>query len=460
MNEGKKLLYSIVENKLEKLSMLDTSCLYTDGINLKELADLLDLDDLNFYIVTDNIILRVFEENQKNNAKKIKKNITSARDLIIGVKDYNLKINLTPNHLEAIKIFKDYLNKTISNIPEEVIQKNEKIKKIKDLKSDIDNNYLLNNFELIESVVYDYDNLNYDKNMLIIMKFINDYNLNLLKKTQVNPPKLDIQIIKRAKLDERIKDILDKLNIDLNKLPKYILSELKQCDVEEFINTYNILRKNKAENGGILHLIDKINKLYLIVILIYATPESIMDVISTACDENGDLDISLLKIIINNIPGSLLTKNNEYFSSMHDDYMKNYRTLKELGINIFILIQKCPLFMIVNNKTLDNTLKYLKSNGANKKEVINRCYKTLAVNPYLLIDNLEVMKKYNINIAEFFSDLNTNYNLLKISDLDKKLKYLKSEYDIDFSNLQLLNKIIITKVYRESIEGYVNWGEV
>ena len=459
MNEGKKLLYLVIEYKITKLSNLDTSSLFTDGINIKELSELLNKDDINFSIVTDNLIDRVIEENRIKNVEIFRKNIKSIRDLIVGKKDYNLQVNLTQEYSDTLKTFKKNLDKIVKKIDLEIINKDEKISKIKELKKCLDNNLLINDFELIESLTNDYDNLNYDKNMVVIMKYVNEFNLNLLKIEKKNSPLFDIQMIKKPKIDVEIKEIFKKLDIKQKEIPNYLLSEIKKCDIKEFIKNYNTIRKNKAESGGILHFIEKENKLLILAILLYSTPESIKNVISSVKDENGLLDVSLLKLIINKIPSALLIKNNTYYITKNDDYMKNYHTLKKLEINYSTLIRRCPLFMIIENNTLEYTLDYLNKNGALKKDIINRCYKTLSIRPSLLIDNLEIMKKHNINIDEFFSKNNTNYNLLKITDLDKKLNYLKNKLKVNFNDLSILNKIIISKVYRDSSTGYINWGD-
>ncbi|MCH5166861.1 MAG: hypothetical protein J1F35_03120 [Erysipelotrichales bacterium] len=459
MNEGKKLLYSIIENKLNRLTNLDTDSLFIDDINLKELSEKLEQDDINFYLVSDNIIEKVIEYNNLKTVDKFKKDLISARDLLIGKKDYNLKINLNQDHTSALNKFKKNLNRIVNNIDSEILYKDELIKRIKDLKRDMDYNYLINDFELIEDMTRDYDKLNYDNNMIIIMKYINDFNLTLLKTPKRNSPKFDIHLITKPKIDQEIKDILKRLEITQKEIPNYLLSELKKCDVEEFVHTFNTIKKNKAENGGILHFIDKENKILILSILLYANEKSIKGIISTIEDENGYLDINLLKIIINNIPSSLLVKNNTYFNSLHKEYMNNYKLLKDLKVNYSILIKKTPLFMIMKNDTLDYTLNYLSQYGASKKDIINRCYKTLVTTPSLMIDNLEIMKKYNININEFFADSNTNYNLLKIIDLDKKLAYLKKTFKIDLTDITLLNKVIVAKVYQEATSGFISWGE-
>lgn len=458
MNEGKKLLYEVINDRLYNLSHLDTSSLFTDGINIKELYELLEEDDINFTLVTDEILDRVIGDKSQKNAERIRKNITNACDLLLGKKDYNLKVTLTQEHQDALNTFKKKLGKIISTIPKEVINKEENVKRIKELKKCLDNNYLINDFELIENITNEYDVLNYDKNMVIIMKYVNDFNLNLLKLQKKNSPFFDIQMIRKSKLDSRLKEMLKKLEIKQKDIPNYLLSELKKADADKVIDNFNIIRRNKAENGGILHFIEKDNIIYLLAILLYASPISIRDVILNCEDEGGHLDIDLLKIIINKVPTCLLEKKNTYFSAKHEDFKKNMDTLKKLGINYTVLVKRCPLFIIIDNDALDYTLDYLSRNGASKRDIINRCYKTLAIKMPLLIDNLEIMRKYNIDLKAFFTN-NNNFNLLKMVNLESKLLYLRDDLDVDIKDISILNKIIISKVYHEASAGYINWGE-
>lgn len=118
--------------------------------------------------------------------------------------------------------------------------------------------------------------------------------------------------------------------------------------------------------------------------------------------------------------------------------------------------------MITNHETLDYTLNYLKQCGADKKNIINRCYKILTINPSLLIDNVEVLKEHNIDLNSYFSPENTNYNLLKTANLDIKLRYIEEHSSIKESNpvdYDLINKLLINKIFSEANEGIINWGE-
>lgn len=460
MDEGKNLLASIVEDKLTKLSTIDTSEILIDNINIKELLDRINADNNNFYEVTDEIINEVTKISNAKNEDTFKLNVRSARDLLIGKKEYNLNVRLTQEHIDAINVFKKSLERKIKSLNPDIIEKDISEQRLLELRKQINSNFLINDLEMVEKIVREYDKINYDKNMVIIMKYINDLNINLMKTKKRNAPIFDIQMIRRPKMDPIIKEILKKLDIKTKEIPNILLSELKKCDVIDVEKTYKIIKKNKAENGGILHFIERDNIVGRLVILLFATETSIINVVNSLKDENDIVNIPLLKLIVNKIPTVFLCKTNTYYKTKYSDYMNNIELLKSLNVNYVTLIKRNPIFMTIDYNTLDFTLDYLSKLGANKKDVINRCYKTLSIRPSLLIDNVEIMKRHNISLSEFFNASNTNYNLLKMGNLDHKLKVIELMNAADIGNIEELNKIIIAKVYKESKTGYINWGDM
>lgn len=462
MEEGKILLHEIIEDKLHKIADLDTSSIECDNVNLKELSNILKKDITDFYLVTNNILNKVTESANIKNVSSFTKNAISARDLLIGKNEYNLKVNLSKEYEDTINSFIKYLDNYLNSINPEIVNKEEIVNRITELRKKIDNNLIINDFELIENIVKDYDEINQDKNMLTIMKYINEMNLILIKMKKRNAPIFDVQMIRRPKLDPAIKDVLDKFEVKEKDLPNYILSELKKADPTEFIRTYNIIKKNKAENGGILHFIKKDDIVNKLLLILYATEESILNVVESIKDSNDHIDVRLLKTLVNNVPTCFYIKTNTYFTSKYNDYMANIKYLKDLKVNYRALIQKNPLFMITNHEVLDYTLNYLNRCGADKKNIINRCYKILTINPALLIDNVEILHKHNIDLESYFGPDNTNYNLLKTTNLDAKLHYIEKHstasdtYPVDYD---LMNKLLVSKIYSEANEGIINWGE-
>ncbi len=453
MDGGQELLLSILDAKLKMINEFNKDDIMCNGINLVDLVKSIEKNDDNFANVTNAVIDYVIENISVKNPENFKSNTIKVRDLLIGKKDYNLKVELNTEYKNIINTFVKYLNRILGNILPGVVDISELEKSVNRLKQNILNREIINDFDLIEDLLLEYDKNNYDSNIISVMKFINIHNIGILKTVKKNAPLFDINFIRRPKLDPQVIDILNKLDIDYKELPNYLISELKRCDVEVFTNTYNIIRQNKAEDGGILHLIRKENYLAIITILLYANETSIKSVINSIKDSKKAIDINILKILLNNIMTCFLAKNNEFFKPKYEDFIKNMVILRELNINYKSLINKTPLFMITDNKVLEYTLKYLERYGANRKLVINKCYKILAVNPSLLIDNIEVLKNHNIDFKSYFGESNKNYSLLKITNLEEKISYIlehTNKVKTDPLDYELLNKYIVSKIVKET----------
>lgn len=453
MDGGQELLLSILDAKLKMINEFNKDDIMCNGINLVDLVKSIEKNDDNFANVTNDVIDYVIENISVKNPENFKSNTIKVRDLLIGKKDYNLKVELNTEYKNIINTFVKYLNRILGNILPGVVDISELEKSVNRLKQNILNREIINDFDLIEDLLLEYDKNNYDSNIISVMKFINIHNIGILKTVKKNAPLFDINFIRRPKLDPQVIDILNKLDIDYKELPNYLISELKRCDVEVFTNTYNIIRQNKAEDGGILHLISKENYLAIITILLYANETSIKSVINSIKDSKKAIDINILKILLNNIMTCFLAKNNEFFKPKYEDFIKNMVILRELNINYKSLINKTPLFMITDNKVLEYTLKYLERYGANRKLVINKCYKILAVNPSLLIDNIEVLKNHNIDFKSYFGESNKNYSLLKITNLEEKISYIlehTNKVKTDPLDYELLNKYIVSKIVKET----------
>lgn len=455
MDGGQELLLSILDAKLKMINEFNKDDIMCNGINLVDLVKSIEKNDDNFANVTNAVIDYVIENLSVKNPENFKSNTIKVRDLLIGKKDYNLKVELNTEYKNIINTFVKYLNRILGNILPGVVDISELEKSVNRLKQNILNREIINDFDLIEDLLLEYDKNNYDSNIISVMKFINIHNIGILKTVKKNAPLFDINFIRRPKLDPQVIDILNKLDIDYKELPNYLISELKRCDVEVFTNTYNIVRQNKAEDGGILHLISKENYLAIITILLYANETSIKSVINSIKDSKKAVDINILKILLNNIMTCFLAKNNEFFKPKYEDFIKNMVILRELNINYKSLINKTPLFMITDNKVLEYTLKYLERYGANRKLVINKCYKILAVNPSLLIDNIEVLKNHNIDFKSYFGESNKNYSLLKITNLEEKISYIlehTNKVKTDPLDYELLNKYIVSKIVKETTD--------
>lgn len=458
MSEGRTLLIKIIESKQRVLATLNKDDLMFDNINLVQLAaNLRDSID-TLAGVSDELIDKVIQD---NNYKKtsFKDDITKLRDMLIGKRDYNLQINFTKQHIETYEKFIELLEKLLDKKVPGIINVEQIEEECRQLIRKIQQKEIINNFSFIEELANDYNPLEKDSNLIKIMKFVNEHNLIILRIPKKNGPTLDVQYIRRPKLDDKIKDILEKLNIKYKELPNYILGELKRCNPDDLYETFSLVKKNKAEQYGILHFVKKNNSLAKLILILYSTPDSIRSVIDLIKDKDGKVDIPLLKNLVNYALPVFFAKNNAYFKPRNYEFIRNIKTLKSIGVNYRILIKKTPLFIIMNNEVLEYTLDYIEANGGNRKTIINKCYKTFALDPSVLIENVETLKRYGVNMKAYFAQ--NNYNLLKVCNLDSKIRYLKHKYNYNTDTLdyELLNKLIIAKVYRECQDNAIIWSD-
>lgn len=457
MKDGKELLLKIIDSKIDELSAYDMNDLKVDNVNLINLLSDIENDISNFYMATDNIIEKVMTETAYKDIPKYTKEATKIRDLLIGKANYNLKISITDEYKKTIDIFKKQLKELINLKTPEGVDTEKAIKDLKRIKNETNSYNLMKDFELISEIVKEYDEISYESNMYTIMKFINEHNLSIIKTPKVNTPSFDIKLIIKPKLDSRIIEILDKFEIKPKELPNYLLSQFKKCNVDEVLNTYYTIRKNKAEDSGVLHLINKENVLAKLILVLYATEESINGVVKELKDKDGNIDITLLKILLNDCLPCFLVKNNEYFKPKYDSFKKIFRLLKGSGVNYKALITKNPLFMLGDFEAIDYVLKYFEMLRVPKKSLINKCYKTLSVNPGLLVENIMVLRDLNINIEDYLTK--SNYALLKVSNLNNKINYVLSKNNItrDNINADLLYKLILSNIYNK--DERIKWSD-
>lgn len=459
MSEEKKLLYSIIEHKLVRVSSLNKADIIVDNVNLVDLLKSIIASPYNISAMTDIIIEKIANESNNHNNPNFASDITNLRNYLSHQISNNLKIELTPDQTklvnQVIENLKDILENKgtiITNVEEVERQCNDLLRKLKKKE-------LINNFDFIEEITKEYNIIDFDNNMLQIMKYINRHNLAILKTPKKTNTVFDLRYIRRPKLDEKVLEMLNKINVDYKALPNYLIGELKRADVNKLYETYNLVKKNRAEEYGILHLVKKENIYAKIVLILYSSPESIKGVVDSVKDQDGIIDISLLKIILNNTMTAFFNRKNEYFRPRYYDYMSNVLMLKDLGINYRELIRRDPLFLITDNEVLTYSMNYLEQKGINKRDIVNKCYKNMANDATLIVENVDLLYKYNIDMNAVLAT--TNYNILKVSKLGIKLNYIAKKYGIEIKNENLaqINRLLISKIYHESNEDRIVWSD-
>lgn len=454
MNLGKELLIKSISKYLDEIHQMDGYYNHDLKQNIEDLYNLLCETPealADFYPETIEQLLIL------TNNEKYLEELLRVRMLLIGRRNYNLTKEISAPSLDLISKFKTIINELLTN-NNSIYVANRDEKDLLHLRKSLRDGNIITNFTLIEQIIRNYDIANFDENMVNVMRFINNNNLEILSNNSLTSTNYDIKYVRKARIDYRLKEILDKLDIDYKELPNYLIKELKQCKIDEVYNTFQLVKRNKAEDYGILHLLKKDNIIGKLILVLYATPESVRSVVDNLKDINNNLDINTLKVILNCALPCFLEKNNEYFHPKYKEFMANINLLKELGVNYRALITRNPLFMTTNNEIINYTLNYLELNGASRKKVINRCYKTITLNPQLLIDNLEVLKSFSIDTKKYLEEEN-NYNLLKITDLKFKIEKIMQQKNIPVSDTILLNKAIVARIYRQALENKETWSD-
>ena len=449
MNEGKEILLKSLDSKRKSITGTRGNDLVFKGINLVQVAESLDNSIDNLSNVSDTVIDKVIEENEFD--ESFKRKLLQLRDLLIGRRDYNL----------SIKITKEFKNALIANIEEKnpgIVGATSILNTITEIRRQIQNNEIIKDFESIENLVRDYNENNFDTNMLKVMRFINDHNLNILDDKKEIISSFDIKYKESPKIPQVIDEILEKIDIDYTKLEPRLIEELKNKDEAEFASVYNLIRKNKVEDYGILHLLKKTEKELRVVLLLYATQESIKGVVDSLKDEDGDVNVKLLKFALEHVISIFLDRENDLYRPKYQDYEANIKLLRNLGINFKTLITRNPLFLLINNDVLSYTLNYAEQQGADKKKLINKCYKSLALDPSNVIQNIDILKGFGVDMSDYFKNCKDNYTLLKVHNLQKSINDIIMNYNVnpDPFNYTEMSKVLSGLVYKKALESEGN----
>lgn len=453
MNEGKEILLKALDSKRKSITGTHSSSLVFNGINLVQVAESLDNSIDNLSNVSDSVIDKIVTDNKLDD--NFKKKLLQLRDLLIGKRDYNLSIKVTKEYEEVFNTFKNCL---VSNIEEKnpgIVGATSVLNVITEIRRQVSNNEIIKDFDSIEMLVEEYNKNNFDANMLKVVRFINEHNLSILDDKKEVIPSFDIKYTESPKLPPLIDEILEKIEVDYTKLDPKIIEELKKKDEVEFASIYKLIRKNKVEDYGILHLLKKTEKELRVVLMLYATQESIKGVVDSLKDEDGEVNVKLLKFALEHVISIFLDRENSLYRPKYQDYLANINLLKDLGINFKTLITRNPLFLLINNDVLSYTLEYAEAQGADKKKLINRCYKSLALDPSNVIQNIDILKGFGVDMEDYFKNCKDNYTLLKVHNLQKSINSIIMNYNVnpDPFDYTEMSKVLSGLVYKGALES-------
>lgn len=426
VNTSNELLLSIINSRLKELTDKDKIKVYYDDIDLVRLIKGIEENNDNMKYLTDSLIEGIISTSKVRNKEKFISQIKSIRDVFIGKQKYKLKVDFNPKYIKDINTFLALLRDYVEVSESGLIDNENYINELKELKEKMFSNELIINFSFIEKMLNDYNSVEFESNLYKVMEYIPLHNLNILKTPESILPVVETKSIKTIDEDENIKAVLDKLEIDYKNLSSDLIGGLVTVNHEVFMDNFGLISKNKAENYGILHLFSKENYKAKLVVLLYSDVETIKEVVDLTKDVNGKINVPLLKSICNNVATCFIKNENQRYKPMFENFKKNMEQLKSLEVNYPLLIKNSPLFMVASASDINFALNHLAMMGFDKKQVVNKCYKTLSINPSLIVKNSNILKSKIVDLDMFIKE-SKNYVLLKIDNLEDKINFLVSQ---------------------------------
>ena len=426
VNTSNELLLSIINSRLKELTDKDKIKVYYDDIDLVRLIKGIEENNDNMKYLTDSLIEGIISTSKVRNKEKFISQIKSIRDVFIGKQKYKLKVDFNPKYIKDINTFLALLRDYFEISESGLIDNENYINELKELKEKMFSNELIINFSFIEKMLNDYNSVEFESNLYKVMEYISLHNLNILKTPESILPVVETKSIKTIDEDENIKAVLDKLEIDYKNLSSDLIGGLVTVNHEVFMDNFGLISKNKAENYGILHLFSKENYKAKLVVLLYSDVETIKEVVDLTKDVNGKINVPLLKSICNNVATCFIKNENQRYKPMFENFKKNMEQLKSLEVNYPLLIKNSPLFMVASASDINFALNHLAMMGFDKKQVVNKCYKTLSINPSLIVKNSNILKSKIVDLDMFIKE-SKNYVLLKIDNLEDKINFLVSQ---------------------------------
>lgn len=423
MNTSNELLLSIINSRLDALTDKRNIKVIYDDLDLVRLIKSIENDNDSMKYVTDSLITEIVSTSKVKNKESFIKKIKSIRDIFIGKQKYKLKVDFNPKYIKDINSFLSLLRDYVERKEEGLLDNEEYINELIELKNKVYNNELIINFSFIEKMLNDYNSLEKEPNLYKIMEYISVHNLNILKTPDNIFPVVETKTIKTLENEEDIMTILKKIGVTSNELSSDLIKSLITANHEVLMENFSLISKNKAENYGILHLINANNYKAKLIIMIYSDESTIKEVVDLTRDVNNKINVPLLKAICNNVASVFIKRENERYKPMFENFKKNIELLKSLEVNYPLLIKNAPLFMVSSSSDIAFALNHLESLGFNKKQVINKCYKTLSINPSLIVKNANIIKNKIVDFDLFIKE-SKNYVLLKVDSLEEKIENL------------------------------------
>ena len=248
VNTSNELLLSIINSRLKELTDKDKIKVYYDDIDLVRLIKGIEENNDNMKYLTDSLIEGIISTSKVRNKEKFISQVKSIRDVFIGKQKYKLKVDFNPKYIKDINTFLALLRDYVEISESGLIDNENYINELKELKEKMFSNELIINFSFIEKMLNDYNSVEFESNLYKVMEYISLHNLNILKTPESILPVVETKSIKTIDEDENIKAVLDKLEIDYKNLSSDLIGGLVTVNHEVFMDNFGLISKNKAEN--------------------------------------------------------------------------------------------------------------------------------------------------------------------------------------------------------------------
>ena len=88
-------------------------------------------------------------------------------------------------------------------------------------------------------------------------------------------------------------------------------------------------------------------------------------------------------------------------------------------------------------------------------QLINKCYKSLALDPSNVIQNIDILKGFGVDLEDYFKNCKDNYTLLKVHNLQKSINDIIMNYNVnpDPFNYTEMSKVLSGLVYKNALES-------
>ena len=450
MNEGKELLIDIISSYEDTLSKFEDVDIIISDINLIEAYNKLNDDKYYLADLPSEFIDQIIKDSKYGKHLLYKRKLNQLKDLYLGKKQYDINIKEKDEHKKILNTFKELMDKVISEQTSKDLKENRE--RLETLLNGVKYNEIINDYSFIEQITKEYNEEDYDRNMYRIMKYVAKHNYNILNDNTVIDIAVNSSDLKITEIDNEVKEILTKLYISYNDLPVDYKLILKDTSINDIKDKYELIKHNKVEDYGILHLIDKNDSLSKLIILLFSSVDAIKENVDAFKDNNDVLDVNSIKILMHTLVPTFVVINNNMVKPMHYNFINNLKLFKKNDINMPSLLKRCPLLFTAPNEIIKNVLNKTSKYNVGNKKVINKLYKVLSYNPSLVLDNINILDKYT-DIKEYLRG--DNYNLLKVVNLDKKIDYIINKYNV--KEPDKINAYLIKEIYSNS-DKYL-WGD-